>query len=422
MLRTGMWVRDGRWRQFESFSCPYLDPIHVQLYRSQTFACFFPELLKSMLEGFVNTQQDDGRIAHDLGRSSGFDVPANYRRQTSSIFLINVYQYYRATGDREFLERVWPASRKAAEWAIRQSGSLKLPTKLQSTYEIKYNYQDGAAYNSFIYLAGLSIAREMARLNGDQEFSDRMQGLLDEARGLVDERFWTGEFYRAWWNAGGDHPDAIQSDTLYGQLWASLLDLGFLAPPQKVKAQLASEERLTDTPFGLQVCVGRDPKPYLWDETIWPAASMTWAALMIYLDGDLDEALAMAKKSYENYATRVRDPWDIKDVYAKDDGYPWCNSHYGRQNIFWSIPLALSGQQYDAAKKTLSFAPKAGATASLPWFIPGANGTVRRLDKGAYEVTVLSGELKLTQLKVADTPPACDVSLETGQSLTVCAQ
>ena len=38
MLRTGMWVRDGRWRQFESFSCPYLDPIHVQLYRSQTFA------------------------------------------------------------------------------------------------------------------------------------------------------------------------------------------------------------------------------------------------------------------------------------------------------------------------------------------------------------------------------------------------
>ena len=435
MFRTGIWGRDGRWRQFESFSCPYLDPIHVQLYRSQTFAYFFPELLGSMLEGFISTQRNDGRIAHDLGRSSGFDVPANYRRQTSSIFLINVYQYYRATGDREFLERVWPASKKATDWAIRQSGQLKLPTKLQSTYEIKLDHMDGAAYNSFIYLTGLSIAREIARLNGDQEYADRMQGLLAEARGLVDERFWTGDFYRAWWNANGNHPDAIQSDTLYGQLWASLLDLGPLVPPQKMKSQLASEKRLTDTPFGLQVLTGRQPSPYLWDDTIWPAASMTWAALMIYLDGDADEALAMAKKSYDMYATRLRDPWDVKDVYAKHDGqasvhgvpadmdwdagYPWCNSHYGRQNILWSIPLALSGQQYDAAERTLSFDPKAGAPASLPWFLPGANGIVRRLDGGTYQVTVLSGTLRLAELQIGDAPPARDVSLETGQSLTV---
>jgi len=153
--------------------------------------------------------------------------------------LIDVYQYYRSTGDREFLKRVWPASKKAAERAIRQCGPLKLPTKLQSTYEIKLKHQDGAAYNSFIYLAGLSITREMASLNGDREFADRTQGLLDEARGLVDERFWTGKFYRAWWNADGRHPDAIQSDTLYGQLWASLLDLGPLVPPQKMKSQLA---------------------------------------------------------------------------------------------------------------------------------------------------------------------------------------
>ena len=93
--------------------------------------------------------------------------------------------------------------------------------------------------------------------------------------------------------------------------------------------------------------------------------------------------------------------------------------HHGRQNIFWSIPLALSGQQYDADEKTLSFDPKAGAPASLPWFIPGANGIVRRLDKGTYQVTVFSGELKLAQLQIADAPPARDVSLEASQSLTV---
>ena len=39
-----------------------------------------------------------------------------------------------------------------------------------------------------------------------------------------------------------------------------------------------------------------------------------------------------------------------------------------------------------------------------------------------YHATVLSGEPKLAQLRIADAPPTRDVSLEAGQSLTVHAE
>ena len=38
MAKTGMWFADGRWRQWESFSCPGVDPIHIHFYRALPYA------------------------------------------------------------------------------------------------------------------------------------------------------------------------------------------------------------------------------------------------------------------------------------------------------------------------------------------------------------------------------------------------
>jgi hypothetical protein len=84
----------------------------------------------------------------------------------------------------------------------------------------------------------------------------------------------------------------------------------------------------------------------------------------------------MAEKVIGKWTDKLREPWDVRDLYSVQDGYPWCNSHYGRHLIFWAIPLALSGQQYDAASGHVSCDPKAGAPAKLPWFTPAAQGAL----------------------------------------------
>ena len=79
--------------------------------------------------------------------------------------------------------------------------------------------------------------------------------------------------------------------------------------------------------------------------------------------------------------------------------------------------FALSGQQYSAPAKKLSFDPRPGAARRLPWLIPGANGLLERQAGGGYRLTVLSGTLAVDELWVANALPARNVALQGGESI-----
>ena len=69
---------------------------------------------------------------------------------------------------------------------------------------------------------------------------------------------------------------------------------------------------------------------------------------------------------------------------------PSVNSHYGRQTIWWAIPLALTGQRFDARRRTLELHPHPSLGSRWPLVLPcggalateegaGACITLRRL-------------------------------------------
>ncbi|MGQ9788973.1 MAG: GH116 family glycosyl-hydrolase [Candidatus Hadarchaeaceae archaeon] len=94
MYKTGMWFKDGRWRQWESFSCPVVDPLHIHFYRSLPYAFFFFNLQQNILKGFAKTQRDDGCISHDLcDTKRPLDTPA-YTRENCTQFLLEIYMNY----------------------------------------------------------------------------------------------------------------------------------------------------------------------------------------------------------------------------------------------------------------------------------------------------------------------------------------
>jgi hypothetical protein len=198
------------------------------------------------------------------------------------------------------------------------------------------------------------------------------------------------------------------------------------------------ESKRNGSPFGLQVITfGPDPRDAEKsrsgirdnDFTSWEGGSMTWTALGLYLGRDVPESLAMAQKAIGKWTDKLRDPWDVRDLYtirnnspSIPDGYPWCNSHYGRHLIFWAIPLALSGQQYSAAEKRLVFTPATGTPSRLPWFTPQANGVLESLGQGKHRLTVLSGKLALKELRVAGSAPCQDVEMVPGKTLDMIAK
>ncbi len=94
VAKTGMWFRDGRWRQWESFSCPAVEPIHIQFYRVLPYAWFFTDLRRSQMRGFAACQREDGYIQENLGRGTDvLDKPiGRMMGDACTTFILQAYQ------------------------------------------------------------------------------------------------------------------------------------------------------------------------------------------------------------------------------------------------------------------------------------------------------------------------------------------
>ncbi len=417
MYKTGMWFADGRWRQWESFSCPAVEPVHIHFYRCLPYAFIYPSLQRHTLEAYASKQTEEGYIQEFLGSASSLDdCKGRMMGDTCTTFLLEVYQYYLWTGDENFLSAIWPSAKKAAQWQINRSVEFDLPNRLNNTYDWwKFDDKDLVAYNAFLHLAALLAAEKMAEIKGDSRFANLCRRNLETAQVALEKYLWTGKYFRAWWNKGQPVPNALHADTLYGQLWAEILNLGWTADPDKIKSHLAAEYKINESPYGLKVMRNTgyddaDPgSPPHTNNLVWEAGSLDWAALNIYLRGDLDESLDEAAKIINKWRHKLRDQWNYRDLSTAWDGYPWCNSHYARQLILWATPLALSGQHYSAPEQKLSFNVKLDAPVILPFYTPSANGTIELTveDEGGSQsirLMVLHGKLDLKELEVSPAP------------------
>jgi hypothetical protein len=232
---------------------------------------------------------------------------------------------------------------------------------------------------------------------------------------------------------GQPYPDALHADSLYGQLWAFILGLGLTADESSLRAHLKMESRLNASPYGLKVMRRADPSlpeaenavpdggglNAARDNLVWEAGSLDWCSLNLHLGGPVERSLDEAKKIVLNWAERLCDQWNYTDLTTAWDGHPWCNSHYARQVILWSIPLALSGQHYFAPEARLTFDPKTAAPAKLPFFTPTAFGTVQLTGDGHYKLTIAFGTLELRELRVAKAVLRRSGTLRAGESVTL---
>jgi uncharacterized protein (DUF608 family) len=428
MFKTSLWAADGRFRQYESFACSNMEPIHITFARSLPYDLFFPDLERNILAGFAKFQLPDGYIQEKLcGRDKsqkpfGLDAPpANGRilGDTCTTFILSVYKSHRWSDNESFARQMWPAVKKAAQWQINRSESLGLPNRIASTYDLSnFQSKDLISYNAFMHIAALQATIELAQSQGDTEFADRCRSSLNVARETLVERLWTGEFFRNWWHKGKPSVDLIHVDTLFGQLWCSVLGLDECIEPKLLRSHLQSERKFCDTPYGLEVITDteaeRDPSRRTINDTVWQGGSFTHAALSLFVGNDVDESLELAERVANHWRTGLNDQWSYNDLTTAWNGDPWCNAHYGRQLIFWTIPMALSGQDYSAVDGRLAFSPRNDAPYRLSFYTPAANGVLNAAADGSLTIELLSGELDISELVVSGSVFAVELSMKAG--------
>eukprot|EP01062_Namystynia_karyoxenos_P020533 TRINITY_DN17768_c0_g1_i1.p1 TRINITY_DN17768_c0_g1~~TRINITY_DN17768_c0_g1_i1.p1 ORF type:complete len:1046 (+),score=334.04 TRINITY_DN17768_c0_g1_i1:92-3139(+) len=438
--KVSFWTRDGRWRNFESHACAQMEPPHIHFYRALGYNLFLPELEHQTARMYAAAQDADGLVeelfgcgcggcaggADDLDKAKG-----GARGDDNPVFVLDVYMNWKkGTGGSGWLGSMWPATAKALRWMLQTAPApYHLPYKLVNTHDEHGMIGDVNAYNAFAFLAGLAAGRQMAAAVGDNATEALARQGLADGREQLQGLLWNAtqqHWAQAWCEniPSTANGAALQSGDLYGMVWAELLGLSgeVGVPSERIRSHLRNERARNINADGLLVfatnrtvdyyqgCPGSEAasaagtgqtgvskmRTGFIDQDVWSSHAPVHAAMSIFAGyGDTADALAIAAKEMDLYRETMADQWDYRDTtttYAPDGSFsaqgikrPTVNSHYARQTIWWAIPLALTGQQYDAPRRELQLRLNAallgpqqeGSSAQFPLLLPRGSAVAR---------------------------------------------
>lgn len=390
---------------------------HVWNY-AQTVAFLFPELERNARRTeFLNETGEDGRMNFRTNSVFGNDLWEAHAPAVDGQLgtIVRLYREWRFSGDDDFLSELWPHAVKALEYAFRHwdsNGDFVLDTEQHNTYDIEF-YGENSMSNSVFY-AALRAGAAMAKHLGDTESADRYITVAESGAARMDKLLFNGEYYEQ--NLAGAADQRYQfgagclSDQLFGQFLAHMTGLGHVLPADHVKSAIASVYRYNfredlsahdnvqrtyalNDEAGLLLCswpLGGRPKiPFIYSDEVWTGIEYQVAAHLIF-EGLVDEGLRIVRAVRERHDGFKRSPWNEIE----------CGNHYVRSMASWALVVAMTGADYDAPERSLSFAPVTGKAEFRSFFSTGsAWGEIETTDKDA-SLSIVVGELALESLRV----------------------
>jgi uncharacterized protein (DUF608 family) len=369
-LRTNvcLWTEDGRFYGFEgghgastwhtTGGCCAMNCTHVWNYE-QGLMELWPELFRTMRESDWNINLSPvGQLPHRITLPvyvrKLWDVPIggpeNPALDGLSAAVLKTLQY--GVRNPEWVKSVYPQVRKAMEWVMTHSdrGDGLIEGEQPNTYDIHLY-----GPNTFIgsqYLAALLAMAKLAEIVGEDPAPYRARA--SSGARAYDETCWNGEYYVQRVPEGCDKPfqfgEGCVTDQLLGQWWAHHLDLGYVLPPEHVRAATAAiyrrnmradfvgfkqEPRVfaSEGDRGLLIATyeagQRAAVPLLYSDEVWTGIEYAFAALCFY-EGLREEGLDVVRSARGRYDGRERNPFNEIE----------CGDHYIRALSAWALPKA----------------------------------------------------------------------------------
>jgi len=208
----------------DTAGCCHGNCTHVWNYE-QAVAFLFPELERTMRRTeFLYNTRDTGNMAFrthlPLGANlQDFKPCADGQMGT----IVQVYRDWQLSGDDAFLREIWPAVKRALEYAWTMtpdrmdltSGSGVINAgdderrSIDSLWDPdKDGVMEGEQHNTYdieffgpntmctaLYLAALRAGEELARYLGEPEKAEEYRQIFASGRRIVDAELWNGEYY-----------------------------------------------------------------------------------------------------------------------------------------------------------------------------------------------------------------------------------
>lgn len=393
---------------------------HVWTY-AQTIAYLFPQLERRMreLDYEVDLRESDGHMQFRMPLPPGTLADHGFHAAADGQMgnVIRTYREWLLCGDDDWLRRMWPAAKKALEYAWvewDQDRDGLLEGIHHNTLDIEYHGPETVCGS--MYLAALRAGEEMARRVGDHEAAEEYRRVRQSGQRLSDETLFDGEYYIQRIPQGSDLPyqygPGCICDQVLGQWHARMLGLGDLYDPDHVRSAIAAVFRHNfrddffshHNPHRVYAC--NDDRGLLictWPKGGRPKRSVTYAfecmigfeyqvgAHLIY-EGFLREGLSICRAVRDRHDGIKRNPFNEFE----------CGSHYARSMSNYAFLLALSGFRWNASERTLYLNPQIRREDFTCFFsVEGAWGLVHFRETAGepqVEVEVLEGTLDVRRI------------------------
>jgi non-lysosomal glucosylceramidase len=352
--------------------------------------------------------------------------------------LMKLYRDWQLSGNDEMLRLLWPKARKALEfawisggWDADQDGVME---GCQHTIDVEFYGPNPLA--GVWYLGALRAMEEMANYLGEVDFAKLCHRLFTNGSQWMDVHLFNGEYYEQEIRPISDasaiaiglrhhgmgstnllEPDlqlgaGCLIDQLVGQYMANICGLGYLLDPKHVQTTLQSilkynyKADLSDhfnhlrtfalnDEAGVVMCtypLGRRPaRPFPYYNEFMNGFEYTVAVHMLY-EGQIEAGVNIFAAVRNRYDGRKRNPFNE----------PECGYHYARSMASWAGTLAISGFQYSAINKKISFNSTPQASQFF-WSNGYAWGTFsQQLDDDSVkvELSVIYGEVKIEKIEL----------------------
>ena len=357
----------------------------------------------------------------DLGGVAHHDENAVYACDGHFGAILKAYREYLQSGDRDWLEAMWPRVKLALEYAIERWDDDRdgvLSGAQWNTYDcVIFGH---SSFTTTLYLAALRAVEQMAITLGDSDQAASARELFEKGATNLDAELFNGEYYVQTVDhdryGSMQYGDGCHADQLLGQWWAHSLGLGHLLPSERVGAAVKAihehnfrrdlrdhvqRPRVFVKPEepGVLLCTWPnggeldDPTNYA-HETAWTGVEYAVAGQLIY-EGLVDEGLEIVTAIRSRQNGRIRNPWNEVE----------CGDHYARALASWNLLDALSGYVYDAGAGSLTVGPRMSPESYQAFFIGNRGwGSYSQEVKGGVlsaSLGIVRGEVELGELTLA---------------------
>jgi len=147
-------------------------------------------------------QRADGKITHEISQAAAripwfTEFPyAYYHADTTPFWLVALWRYWKASGDRELLRELWPAARRAYAWCLTTEtdgdGIIENTTGGLGAIEVgalgENIHQD--VYLAGVWIEALRAMTEMARAMADERAASAASALREKGLNTLNQRYW----------------------------------------------------------------------------------------------------------------------------------------------------------------------------------------------------------------------------------------